>query len=439
MTDRLSQLLDEVTRDVAAPDLASAAWARGRARRRRARLASAGASALTLVVIVGTGIAISNGRNDPAPQTSSPGAASSVPPANQQSRSAAPRLAPALASSQAAASASSVVRSVDGKILIAPTLAEEAALPLATSVLPPLITIPESPPTIAQDPMQSALALLQRGIYAGDEITGFELFALGSDHRVRRLDVTLQDTRDENGNKALPLRDTALRADGLRAVFAQPEEVVVVDLTTGTSTRHPVAGLNEGVRWHPDGLFVVVTRTHDSVLLDTRNGQYRRYGSLHDPAFTDDGQLGLEVRGANLNSEGAAAIVLFAPDGGTPLKELSLDPRLGDRWGAPWVHGALVAQDGWLRSTGITGNSVLQNPEAITVVDHKSGALIGGLAFADMGRNKGCCAVLGWLGGDTVVFQSAGRILAWNHRTGGLARLSELDRPITVSLAQLAK
>lgn len=62
-----------------------------------------------------------------------------------------------------------------------------------------------------------------------------------------RLDVDLTLTRDVDGNKALPLDLNSLGPMGMRAAFAQPDAVVIVNLVDGGQDWIELPGLNEEV------------------------------------------------------------------------------------------------------------------------------------------------------------------------------------------------
>ena len=86
----------------------------------------------------------------------------------------------------------------------------------------------------------------------------------GTYHWVR-VNVDLLETRDAGGNRAIALDQNSLGPMGQRAAFAQPDELVIVDLasfggrTAGAVHRIPVPGLNEEVTWLTDGRYVLVS------------------------------------------------------------------------------------------------------------------------------------------------------------------------------------
>lgn len=340
----------------------------------------------------------------------------------------------------------SALRANGDVVLVAPSVEQEATLPFTASELPPSISIPADAAPLSVDNVSRALALLQTLTWDGDRLAGFETYVLGVDERVRRLDVPLINTRDEAGNGGPPLRSTSLRPDGRRAVFAQPDEVVVVDLTTGVARRHPVRGLNEGIRWLPDGERVVVTRTRSSVVLDTRTGAVSNDvppAGLEDPA--NPGQLvGLE--GAPLdnggNATGPAELLRVDRETGARIGgSVPVDQRVDRVVGDAHLIGPDIAFGGILNLAGDTPPGLAQNPPGIAVVDAKTGALTRALAFG-MDRDRFAGAVLGRSGDGRVIYKTIigekTRLLAWHPRTGAVTRLTEFSQPAALSLADLA-
>lgn len=415
-TTRLGELLDDLASSVAPPQLADRAWSAGRRRRRqhRAAAATAGSAVLVVAVLAGAGLIAPDGRDRPRP-------------ANTPTASASPA---------APAPAAAVARLSDGGIIqVAPPKSAEAALPWTDSALPHLIDVLAAAPTLAADPPTRAIALFQ------SSSPGIRV--LGADGRLRSLGVQLADTHDASGNSTQPLRATSLRADGMFAAFPQPDAVIVVTIATGKSRKFPVPGLNEDLRWHPDGSTLIVWGADQTVLLDMRTGKIGRTSvSGPDMVVRPPGGEVIEVRSGRTAGQirsfvdvtGGACTSRCHPTQAT-------DPALREWYGSPWVSGDRVARSAFnVAVTRPIPGIALLNPEAVAAIDIATGRTVRLLAFDLVNRNKGCCTTLGWADDNTVVLTSAGegtyRLLAWNVTTGSLTKLTELSGPATISLTQ---
>jgi hypothetical protein len=196
---QLGPLLDELAEDVRTPDLARRAWEAGRRRRRRVRTAASAGSALAVTLAVG-------------------GTALVATPDRDRDAVSAPTGPAAVSTSSAAGASEPAPKRVDGTISIAPARADEARLPWTTSTaLPRRITLGGTHPVLTADPPERVLALFQ---HWGDQPG--QLLALGSDGRLRAVEVELVQPQDSQGNVGLPLGDTSLRQDGTTAAFRSP-------------------------------------------------------------------------------------------------------------------------------------------------------------------------------------------------------------------------
>jgi hypothetical protein len=154
------------------------------------------------------------------------------------------------------------------------------ALPWHETALPrALPTDVGSAPALSQDPIDHALALIGG--------TAASVGVVGDDGRLRRLDgVALERTLDPAGYRSSPVTQGSLAPNGGVAAFAQPDAVVVVDLTTGSSQRFDVPGHNTRVVWSPDLRQILIGREGGpSSLLGLDDGSvdavpYDAYSSL---------------------------------------------------------------------------------------------------------------------------------------------------------------
>jgi hypothetical protein len=261
---------------------------------------------------------------------------------------------------------------------------------------------------------------------------------VGDDGKVRWLDgVTLQPVRDLGGNISWPTKDTSLSPDGTKAAFPQPDRLVVADLTTGLIRTFTAPGLNEWVVWAPGPAELMVGSATTAYRVNSLTGARTRIGvPAGRPAFDGPNQVELLDAPVGVPPTGGAATVR-SPYDGRVVKTLLESVPIVEWWGSPHLTGGQVAAAGFtanLVAPGLRSN----NPEAVAVLDAKTGGLQRLLAFdLDGGRSKGCCPVLGWYDDHTVLFGSNGiRVLAWDIETGDLFRVAALEASV-VSLASL--
>jgi len=239
------------------------------------------------------------------------------------------------------------------------------------------------------------------------------------------LEVKLVETRDADGNRALPLDQGSLGPMGQRAAFAQPDEVVVVDLRTGKEDRIPLLGLNEEVTWLVDGRHVLVSSATLTWLVnvDTRTAL---------PASTDGFTVTPMVGGGSglttlafVDPGDAAPLLRFYDDGGLSWRShryvniASAAPyRFSYLMPHGWRYGDLIAQAGGGQAGSVPG-------EFVVVIDDQTGDITQVL---DLGpnRNKGCCAVVGWMNPDAVIIHTDQEgLLQWTLSTGTVTRLTD--------------
>lgn len=403
---RMRELFEDLAGTVPAPQLTDATLQGAQRVRRRRRTALVGAAAAGVAVTV---IAVSVGSSPKRiPRVAAPPAASASP-------------------SQFGPFA------VD----VAP-VGSEGRLARLDVGLPTSITLdPRRALKLSAAPVDRAVALLQAG---EDQTT---VYLLGSDRKLRVLDtVALKAPEDEFGNAQGVLDSTSLAPDGKRAAFAQRDEVVIVDLTTGRVERLRVRGFNENVLWQPDAVGLIVEQANATYLVDVRGAKRQTYASFDSMATVGQVTDNI-VRLGSADGDGSA--VSRWTLGGGPISKTPLPtPWLAvDSWyGTGWRNGGLVARS-------LFAPKVLEPSgagEAAVVVDVASGKVVRALLFprtpdnAVVGRKLQCCEVRGWAGPDTVVVQSPNRLLAWNVRTGALRIVTQMSPGVgTVSLADLGR
>lgn len=324
--------------------------------------------------------------------------------------------------------------------------ADERRLPILDSRLPHAVGagVGQAVP-LSTSPVARALALFQ-------DMTpdNTRVIVLGTDGGWRWLDgVRLTNPVDADGNEQRALDATSLSPRGTRAAFAQRDAVVVVDLTTARSRRYTLAGYHEQVIWQPDenGLYLVSeTRTSH---LDIHSGRFSPlpYHGMHLVAAHRDSAEAVELL-PSVDGRRPTLRRWNGPDETPPdgfidtIVGVDL-PGLRNWWGPGWRNGALIA-----RAT-FYDNLVPATPylvQAVAVVDANTGAVRRLLGFAPSPRAadrwRGCCQVLGWLSGDTVLVTAASgqqhRLLAWHIRTGDLSRVMDLPSHTLVALPDLA-
>jgi hypothetical protein len=379
----LTGLLTELAEEIAGPSLAAPAWAGARRiRRRRATIAAAAA-----VLVVAASIAIvrlPHGTTVPVgPPTGAPTGTGYV--------------------------------QIDHLPATIPTVVDAA--PYWPSTLNP----PANAPTLSQEPLSHAILLFQPGsdgpifVWGEGSINGGS--GDGQFHWVR-LDISLNDTVDAGGNRASPVDLNAIGPMGESMAFAQTGEYVIVNLRTQTTERTPLPGLNEEVTWLPDGRHLLVNNDTQTWLvgLDHVVGQVGVTGWYVTPLvgaarglttmMLPDGEPMVVHR---FDDEGRAAVSSFEVVNAPSYRPSYLQPR-------GWRMGNLIAQ----AASGQVGN---YPGDFVVVVDDRTESVTHVLDLGT-GRNKGCCAVLGWTDNETVLIRTdQDGLLRWHLSTGQVTRL----------------
>lgn len=410
MTDAgVPELLNELASTVAPSDLAEVAWLDGRRRRARRRVLVATASVAAVVTVVALTWATT-------PSPGRPPVGGTPTPSAGPTASAAP-----------------------GRILVAPSRADEPGLPWRSTPLPPDLTAPATTTLLSAEPVTRALALIETTDPATDPPSSNGVVVIGDDGRPRSIDsVHLQMVPDGAGNQSYPLRAGSLAPDGTQAAFPQHDAVVIVDLTTGRARQLGLPGFNEDVAWSPDSSRVIVTRSAGGIVLDATTGASKPLTGTTGAgvAFLDSTRL-VELD----ESVTAQASVRIRRTPAAPAETVASISNFAGWWGQPFVTSQFVARSSF--STGLQVEGIAtSDPQLITALDTATPTDRRVLALDWTGRNKGCCPVLGWLDTNTVLFLSDGggtatRILAWDVERRTVERVSELPAQTLVSLAAL--
>jgi hypothetical protein len=298
---------------------------------------------------------------------------------------------------------------------------------------PPSLDPPADAATLQATPLSHAVLLFQPEhagpifAYGEGSINGGS--GNGKFHWVR-LDVNLTDTEDVGGNRAAPLDRGSLGPLGLHAAFAQPNEVVIVDLRDGTVQRIPLPGLNEEVTWFPNGRNLLVSTGTKTWLV-----------SLTE-VIGEVAANGFDV--AALVGDGTGLTTLAMPDSQPPVIRRYDDPgrtEFGhttlDLVGADPYHISYLAPRSWrmgsLIATAASGQVDNRPGDFVMVVDAQTGAVTNVLDLGDP-RVKGCCTVMGWQTSDVVLVRTEGDLLVWRLSTGLVTQLAD-NVPGSISVA----
>ena len=355
-------LLVELADSVESPDLATTAWDRSVSRRRRRMAAGVGAVAAATAIAAG---AVHLRADD----TSTGGPTHPSPTTSQPSEPAGRTLD-------------------DFTVAVAPTLADEATLPIAGSPLPSTIDLSAPNPSVVDHPLLSAVAAFAIRKVVGDTTRFDGVMLVGPGGELRHLDaVRLQPIDIGDGNVASPFTAGSLSPDGTRLAFPQPDGVTVFTIPTGGWTSFPMSVTGNDLvdlHWTSDGMIRLGLTTLDP---DTGRTTSDRTGS---PLYATDLKVqywsGAERTLGDLHARAAAYL-----DERSPAPGIDTYPP------------AIVAVGGGVRAL-------------LVIPDQQP-------------RWKNCCTVAGWLDSSTVAYDATSsqnplrpdqttRVLAWNVATG---------------------
>ena len=244
-------------------------------------------------------------------------------------------------------------------------------------------------------------------------------------------DLALLPTKNAAGNQSPPLDPTAVSPAGSLVAFAQPNQVVVLDTTTGEARTIPVPSATiEEVAWMPSG---------DRLLASGDGGTFRvvvgKLGAGEEPveqvAKVADPRTATPPL-ALVSDRGGEAMVEYDVNGRGQI-EVRLELPVSRWTGSTFSSGALAARSfvpeplPELQSSG-AGAQVVAVVEADPAAP---GKLLVLPDSDDDGRAAGCCPVLGWYDDHTVLLVSRTSrddwILGWDVLTGQVTRVAELD------------
>jgi hypothetical protein len=307
---------------------------------------------------------------------------------------------------------------------------------------PASLAPPADAPNQTEAPMNQAVLLASAPLVDPASDTAPPIYAYGErsinegsgdgSFRWVRLNVNLTFTRDDQGNRALPLDLNSLAPRGDRAAFAQPDAVVVVNLRTAKSIRIPLPGLNEDVSWLADGTHLIVSGATGTWLVNVESRQRVRAAVKGYDVTPLVGGASL-LTSLHLPNAGAPPVLGIYDDPGLTHGEdrvIDMGPagpyRIDYLIPRGWRYGHRIAQ--------AAGGAAGARPgEFVVVIDDEAAEVSRILDLGPL-RTKGCCPVLGWIGaGDVLVHSDRDGLLRWDV-TGAVKRLSR-PAPVIVSVA----
>ncbi len=394
----LADLLDRASAEVPPPAFAEAAWSRAFHIRRRRRSAVAAASIVAALVV--TGGALHSLR--PAPEIGATETATAAlgPPTVDRIPSRLPG------------------RTVRG-------------LPAAG------LTPPRDARMLSFRPVQRAVAVYQ--LHTVEEDTYPQpLYVLDTDGTWARIDaVEPTFTRDSGGNRADPLRPTAISPDRRLVAVAQPDLVLVIDVTRGGLHEIPLPGLNEQVVWLTDDAVLVTQDRPDGTGTATFTVDWRsKVATRVDNGPTAWDTVAQRPGGPVLELLGSAGVepVVTEWPAGEPVRRVPVNSGALRNYEITEWYGPGFRNDGALVVRSAFGNTpTVGGVDMVAVVDVYTGVV---RRLLDVGRDraKGCCQPLDWVDEFTVLLRvDRGGLITWNVRTGEISLVG--DDPVTATVA----
>ena len=393
---QLRDLMRERVADETMPDLSARAWQTGQRLRRRRRVgAVAGVVAATALVTGAVALVDSSPRPDgPGPVGPAPGTQTST------------------ATPSAPSNGDTVPDGSIGSlpVFFAPSLAEEADLPLMTSGRPPLpevIDPGEARVPLADAGIERAVVAMRWG--AGPERS---VVVVSPDGRYARVDTSfMARAGDAQGNLHDPERPEMLAPDGRHLAFPQGDHVMLLEVATSTWQRHDLPS-------SPNPYEFVIWLGADSVL-----------------AFGDDVAARLDVTTGEVAREDRPT---WAAPAGLGPRASYYSSRVHSADGSSaqsWFSGRRVKGPG--APSGEPEVLVVEGGETVVAafIDSAPGAAGGG-------RYLGCCAAAAWLGPEVVGYLSSARttrLIAWHVGTDRFELVAEVRAPGAVSFADLSR
>ena len=280
-------------------------------------------------------------------------------------------------------------------------------------------------PPLSSDPVKTAALVM------GDSEDQAVGYVLGDDGEWRTLDVPgltpVADGRDRLYTSSI-IRPAGLSPDGERLAIPQMDELVVVDLTTGSAQRFDVPGPQHDVSWLDTfNVLVSLESAVTATIVDTDSGE------------VSESELAPETRGL---SDGSLLSWPRSPGSTYTWNGAALQSVVNNR-GA--YQGTVPLADEGI-GVVISGGGPIQDPPpeyppqgvnenvGIAAVDLASGDPVGYLTIASSMDTKGTLSVLlGWRGEDPVVglvpetmVDSTLFVAAWDIDAGTLDPMATL-------------
>jgi hypothetical protein len=314
-----------------------------------------------------------------------------------------------------------------------PQPGQEFLLPWQDAGLPGVITLTGSSPlTLSGNPASRALALfgLSTGTGPANQVT-----VLGADGRLRLIDgLELEPAADADGNQRSAVGAGTLSGDGTRAAFPQRDGLIVVDLVAATWRTIALPGFNEYVVWLGDQ--IAVAQAGATVLVNPASGRIMPV-PWHGFGLVATAERGAPVR--ELRAE-AGAPELVTWTGSSTSTAAVATALTSPHWASPGWGGP-----DWGTRDRVAAElvSAPTAPASAAVVVDADGKVQRLLVLGSSGpgdQPPGCCAVLGWLDGQTVllgvrtavtgnggVVVDAALILAWDVLDGSVSQVCRIE------------
>jgi hypothetical protein len=244
--------------------------------------------------------------------------------------------------------------------------------------------------------------------------------------------LELAPTHDAGGNEGWPLGPRAIGGGGKFVAFAQPGKVVLLNLYDGNTRSVPVPSQTlEWVGWTMDQNLLVARSADHAWTIDpwksdakavAADGAYEGLYRLTSDTTKPEGfHLHRYRNGSPLDGESSSVR--------GPVYELSGETMSTERRAAT---GAFFDQNVTSKVIDRGNGPIYQGLVTVDTETNLSKVLLAPEnPDGQTGRFKGCCTVLGWADGQTILFRSDGSggswILTWNVETGTVLEASRIN------------
>jgi hypothetical protein len=284
-------------------------------------------------------------------------------------------------------------------------------------------------PVLSSDPVHRALAAVE-----AEAPDGTRVVVLGDDGNWRVVDQDFVRARDAGGYSSPALWGASLTTDGTALAVPQPQALVVVDLTTGASTRYDVPGFNKSVAWSPDNQKVLLTTEErpGGSLVDLDTGAVSQVPYGYTTSFAPDGAAVQVARTGTFSDE----LRTYRSDSEEPDAIEGVQNLSGNLQGqGPIVSASVLAG---VTAQGATPMASING--GVLVIDRQTGDPVTLLAMQNWAYIYQT-EVLGWVDEQTMLLHipalsptDSSHLIAWNYVTGELRRVSDLPS-LKVSVA----